>query len=180
MAQLQRLAKTYNFKQYLEFAIREQFVCGLRDSKCQKELLCVAEFTADLALQWVKAAEVARKETEGMQESHKEKEQGTGGIHRIHSAKLECYQCGKPYHSATDCHYKDATYYMCQKTGHLARVCQSRKKKTEPTVKTQSKKSGVHQLQESDADSDGSTNSALHSVFQLGGSGGKFLASVCY
>ncbi|XP_065892767.1 uncharacterized protein [Dysidea avara] len=136
MAQLRRLAKTCNFKQYLELAICDQFVCGLRDSKCQKELLCVAEFTADLTLQRVKAAKVVRKETEGMQESLKEKEKGNGGTHRIHSAKLECYWCGKPYHSAADCRYKDATCHMCQKTGHLARVCRSRKKKTELTADT--------------------------------------------
>ena len=54
MAEIQRLAKTGNFKQYLELAICNQFVCGLQDSKCLKELLCVVELTADLALQWAK------------------------------------------------------------------------------------------------------------------------------
>ena len=37
IADLRRLAKTCNFRNYLETAIRDQFVCGLRDSKCQKE-----------------------------------------------------------------------------------------------------------------------------------------------
>ena len=40
MAELRSLAKTCNFGEYLESAIRDQFVCGLRDTKCQQELLC--------------------------------------------------------------------------------------------------------------------------------------------
>ena len=40
MAASRRLAKTCNFKQYLELAIRDQFVCGLQDSKCQKDFEC--------------------------------------------------------------------------------------------------------------------------------------------
>ena len=35
MAELRRLAKTCNFGQYLETALRDQFVCGLQDEKCQ-------------------------------------------------------------------------------------------------------------------------------------------------
>ena len=41
MAALRRLAKTCNFGQYLDSALRDQFVCGLRDEKCQRELLSV-------------------------------------------------------------------------------------------------------------------------------------------
>lgn len=53
--------------QYLETAaIRDQFVCGLRDSKCQKDLLCEAELNAERAVQRARAAEVVHKETEGM------------------------------------------------------------------------------------------------------------------
>ena len=138
------------------------------------------DLTANLALQRAKAVEVVHKETEAMQKFHKEsKLEDHGATHRIHSAKLECYRCGKPYHSAADCRFKDATCHVCKKVGHLARVCQSRKKKTGTAAKAMpSKNSGVHQLQESDSDSDSSSDSALHSVFQLGGSGRKFLVSV--
>ena len=42
MTELRRLAKTCNFGNYLESAIRDQFVCGLCDLKTQRELLCIS------------------------------------------------------------------------------------------------------------------------------------------
>ena len=36
IADLRRLAKTCNCGNYLEMAIRDQFVCVLRDSKCRR------------------------------------------------------------------------------------------------------------------------------------------------
>jgi len=73
--------------------------------------------------------------------------------------------------------YKDATCHVCQKIGHLAKVCRSQKEKSDTAVKASSKKTGVHHVQESDSDSDSNTDNALYSVFQLGGSGSKFLVS---
>ena len=67
MGQLRKLAKTRSFGAYLETALRYQFVCRLRDVKCQRELLCEATLTAETALKKASAAEVVLKETEGMQ-----------------------------------------------------------------------------------------------------------------
>ena len=58
MAALRHLAKTCNFGQYLETALRDQFVCGLHDEKCQRELLSIQDLTANIALQ--KAFETAK------------------------------------------------------------------------------------------------------------------------
>ena len=66
MAALRRLAKTCNFGQYLDSALRDQFVCGLRDEKCQRELLCIQDLTANIALQKATAAEAVVKETQAM------------------------------------------------------------------------------------------------------------------
>jgi len=56
IAELQSLANMCNFGAYLETAIQDQFVCGLQDTKCQKELLCLSDLTAEMALQWARAA----------------------------------------------------------------------------------------------------------------------------
>ena len=39
IAALRWQAKTCNFRQYLDTALRDQFVCGLSNHKCQQELL---------------------------------------------------------------------------------------------------------------------------------------------
>ena len=67
MGQLRRLGRTCNFGAYLETALRDQFVCGLSDVKCQRDLLCDAALTAETALKKARASEVVLKETEEMQ-----------------------------------------------------------------------------------------------------------------
>ena len=69
MAALRCLAKTCNFGQYLETALCDQFVCGLRDEKCQQELLSVQDLMAAIALQMATAAEAVSKETQAMRET---------------------------------------------------------------------------------------------------------------
>ena len=61
MTELWRLAKTCNFGDYLETAIRDQFVCGLRDMRTQQELLCIPELTAKTAFGKAYAAEAVYK-----------------------------------------------------------------------------------------------------------------------
>ena len=67
MSELCGLAKTCKFAAYLETALRDQFVCGLGDVKCQQELLCKANLTADTTLKKARVAEVVLKEVQGMQ-----------------------------------------------------------------------------------------------------------------
>ena len=61
ISELHQLAKTCNLGDYLESAIRDQFVCRLRDAKTQKELLCVPDLTAQVALRKAYAAEAVYK-----------------------------------------------------------------------------------------------------------------------
>ena len=53
---LRRLAKTCNFGQYCDTALRDQFVCGLHDRKCQRELLSTQDLTLETAIQKATAA----------------------------------------------------------------------------------------------------------------------------
>ena len=41
MSELRALAKSCNFGKYLKITLRDQFVCGLKDGKCQQELLSI-------------------------------------------------------------------------------------------------------------------------------------------
>ena len=61
VANLRHLAKTCNFGQYLNTSLHDQLVCGLRDHKCQWDLLSISDLTLDVALQKATAAETADK-----------------------------------------------------------------------------------------------------------------------
>jgi len=61
VANLRRLAKTCNFGRYLDTTLRDQLVCGLRDRKCQRDLLSISDLTLAVALQKATAAESADK-----------------------------------------------------------------------------------------------------------------------
>ena len=40
----------------------------------------------------------------------------------------KCYLCGQLYHCRDQCPAKNATRYVCGKSGHYARVCRSKNK----------------------------------------------------
>ena len=97
-AELRRLAKTCNFGNYLDTAIHDQFVCGLKDKKCQQELLGIPELTANIALQNAAAAEVVSKETEGIREATS----GATSSSDVHKTGMatKCHRCGKVGHQS--------------------------------------------------------------------------------
>lgn len=64
LAGLRTLAKTCNFGNYLDTALRDQLVCGLCDQKTQKELLCIQDLTIAIATERAKAAETVNRETQ--------------------------------------------------------------------------------------------------------------------
>ena len=178
MTELRRLAKTCNFGNYLESAIRDQFVCGLRDTKTQQELLCIPDLTAQTALRKARAAEAVYKETRTMRDSSCNKV-----TFNISTAKT-CYRCGNADHVAASCKYKTAQCNVCQKIGHLARVCKT-KTKHKVVMRGQSKadatkgKDEVHQLETIDTEvpSSGSESDHLYAILQLGNKADKFLVS---
>ena len=64
VAELRRLGKTCNFGDYLDTALRDQLVCGLKDQKTQKELLCVQGLTLAVAIERSRAAEAVNREVQ--------------------------------------------------------------------------------------------------------------------
>jgi len=115
------LVKTCNFGQYLDAAIRDQFLCGLRDKKCQQELLGIPDLTVVIALQKATAAEVVSRETARMQEATSEANTGSD-VHKL-ITKTKCCHCGKAGHHSSACKYTNAKCYLCQKVDHLACAC---------------------------------------------------------
>ena len=127
IAELRHLATHCKFGDYLNDALRDRLVCGLRNEETQCKLLAEDGLTLEQALkmastletaesqaQQLKTKEVAVKQVEATQEAD--------GRSR---ASNSCYRCGSTTHIASSCYHQDSICRACNKRGHLARVCRS-------------------------------------------------------
>ncbi len=126
-AALRKLATHCQFADYLEEALRDRFVCGLRDGAVQRRLLSEKELSLamDLAVS-MEAAEKNTRSVKGQDSSIKKiKEQYRPRSHsnsQHSNSQQSCYRCGKTNHAAIECKFKDAICHTC---GHIAPVCRS-------------------------------------------------------
>ncbi len=139
IAELRRLAMNCEFGGYLEEALRDRFVCGLRNEGTQKRLLSEADLTFKKALEIAHGMEVAARNAKELQ-SQTDTRRATGAmpveeaVHRVMPTErgaegMSCYRCGRASHTATQCPFKDAKCHNCGRTGHIRRTCRSKAKK---------------------------------------------------
>ena len=153
VAELRRLATHCQFGEYLEEALRDRLVCGMRNAGTQKRLLSEPELSLKKAIELSQAYEAADKNA-------KEIQTPTQLVQQVPNAKPTkklCYRCGRGYHKPSECHYKDFVCNKCKKKGHLAKMCHSKK----PV------KADTHAVEgELEVESDLHTESAIHCVAQ--------------
>ena len=129
LAELRKLAKTCEFKAFLEEALRDRFVCGLRAQSIQKRLLSEAALDLKKALEVAQGMEAAEQTTKYMHVD-------SPGVHGVESNRkgtspkppapsTPCPRCGEIGHWASDCRCKFMQCRKCSKTGHIARACRS-------------------------------------------------------
>ena len=171
MAELRKLAKTCNFGSYLDTALRDQLVCGLKDPRIQRELLCVQKLTVAQALERARAMEAVAKEAKHLQFEGGNTEADGAPTHQMRRAeKLKCHRCGSTDHLAAKCSHKDKRCHKCHKVGHLARVCKS----TKARVGTRSRNTRVLEADSrssgsgDESDELGATLAGVHKVAQGG------------
>ena len=178
MSQLRALAKSCNFGNYLLTALRDQFVCELKDLKCQQELLSIPDLTVEIAQRKAQAAEVVALETKSMKPSGTEESKIQD--EEISMLHVTCYRCGKEGHKASDCRHRNTKCHACHKTEHLASVCRSRLQKT--TEKKGGKRKprrrvNVCTVNEHNS-TDPSSDDQLYGIFQVGGKSPKMMVTV--
>ena len=138
LAELRRLATHCEFEDYLNQALRDRLVCGLRSENIQKRLLSEANPTLARAVELAHGMESAHQQAQLM----KNKMEGAVGkiTHEGKSAskhdkqekqeqwkkRKPCYRCGKQGHTAADCTFKDSKCHKCGKKGHIAKVCHTK------------------------------------------------------
>ena len=129
MAELHRLSTNCDFRDYLDQALRDRLVCGLRNEGIQRRLLAEADLTLkralDLAL-GMEAAETNAKSLKGTEQV----------VHKFAASRpsttTPCYRCGRPNHEPSACRFRDSTCHFCKKKGHIAPACRAKKSLNRP------------------------------------------------
>ncbi|KAL2089316.1 hypothetical protein ACEWY4_014004 [Coilia grayii] len=105
VAVLKRLSEHCEFGDYLEDALRDRFVCGLRSETVQKRLLTERELTFQKAIEHAVSADVQQ-----LSSSLK--------VNAVFSQNEKCRRCGKANHTDDDCWYKNRECHQCGRKGH--------------------------------------------------------------
>lgn len=151
--ELKRLASTCEFGSFLDDALRDRFVAGLKDKKTQSDLLKKTTLTFGAACDIAKSIELARKETitfqptAGRQGSSSQREEDD--VNAVRQQKREPWRKSNKgprasttkqtsghtgdttsscsycgqVHTGQPCKYRKYKCHVCKKVGHLAKVC---------------------------------------------------------
>ena len=124
-AELRRLSTNCDFGNYLEEALRDRFIYGLRSEAAQKQLLTETDLTLACAVDIAKSMEAADKKMQQLSTSKKADSTEVNKLTRNSTPAQSCYRCGKPGHTPSTCRFKEAICRKCNKKGHIAKVCHS-------------------------------------------------------
>ena len=135
---LKRLSATCQFSNFLDDALRDRFVAGLRDINLQRELLKKIKLTFNEAIDTAMRFEITTANSNKIQFENKD----GSSIYKISSSKQnsekeyiipnkknyyrKCYRCGDPSHLANTCRFRSYACSLCKKVGHLQKVCRAR------------------------------------------------------
>ena len=131
IAELRRLAATCEFGTFLNEALRDRLVCGLRSESARRKLLAEPKLTLSKAVEFAQCMELAERDaksfkgTEAAVQKLSVAPQKRGGTSPRQNKP--CYRCGRTNHNARDCKFIDATCNYCKKKGHIAPVCLKKK-----------------------------------------------------
>ncbi|CAC5397747.1 unnamed protein product [Mytilus coruscus] len=120
VAELRQISEHCDYKATLDDMLRDRLVCGIKEDRIQRP-----KNAHDLQVQEPKQ------------------------VHKVTIRNEECYRCGGS-HNATDCKWKDAKCYVCDKKGHLAKKCRNKRKqnaKEKPKFKQQTQQGKVYPKQ---------------------------------
>ena len=113
VAELRKLGKTGSFGAYLDTALRDQLVCGLRDQKTQKELLCMQDLMLATAIEKARAADTVNREI-----LHFPMEADTLKLYN-QLQQRPCHRCGQYGHTGATCIHKNKRCNVCKKVRQL-------------------------------------------------------------
>lgn len=129
LADLRFRAKDCDFGAFLNRALRDAFVIGLRDSRVQAKLFTVKNLSLDNAVTIAQGMESANQQTQQMRRI--EIPTSSSSVNYQSTSKSEeraCYRCGNKNHLANKCTYSQTVCKKCNRVGHLGKMCRSKDK----------------------------------------------------
>jgi len=187
--QLKKLATKCNFGSFLNEALRDKFLCGLRSSTIQSKLLAEGDsLTFENALELALVVENADKnarylhpdkyseeisyvrptclQSNGRPKPTANVRMGAGGRPSPHSQD-KCFRCGR-FHDPQSCPCKDFTCFSCNRKGHLASVCKAKRSSTSRPNFKQKHHNKVYMCEhESDEDVGESPSQSMNEELEL-------------
>lgn len=132
LAELKKLSEPCEFGAFLNEALRDRFVCGLRATAIQKKLLAERDLTLQRAYEIAAGMEAADKQSAELRQVAEvtSKVQKMKMYDRKQSIGTECFRCGKSGHAPDRCFYRNVKCHSCQQEGHLSRKCPQKSKET--------------------------------------------------
>ena len=124
VAELRSLASNCQFGAHLDDALRDRFVCGLRNESIQKILLMEKALKFNAAVEKALQLEAAEVNTKAMKFGRSG--EGTAVNHKVSQQRERCIHCGKSNHTAIHCRFKEALCHTCNKKGHISTVCRDK------------------------------------------------------
>lgn len=143
LVELKRLAATCSFGNFLQEALRDRLIAGLRSDTIRCRLLALPddEVTWERVCKVATAMEAAQKDTQDMlcdsagasnAQLHWQGSQGKPNatsqvLKKNYTQKtaVECHRCGGQ-HAPTRCPFLKSACFKCSKRGHVAKMCKTR------------------------------------------------------
>ena len=131
VAALRKLSIHCKFGDFLDDALRDRFVCGLRSEGMQKKLLIEAELTFQRAIEIAQSMESAATKAKELQSHSPAAAQGQGqAVHVLQRQQHNhnsCHRCGKHNHTPDKCLFRYKQCNKCGNTGHIKAMCRTKK-----------------------------------------------------
>lgn len=118
-----------NFKAVHDSLLRDRIIVGIKNDALREMLLADDESTLDRVTQRCRASELASKKLQGIQQDGS----SINAVSRKHhqarptsSKTFDCNRCGRS-HGPKDCPAYKQRYKNCNKDGHFASMCKSKR-----------------------------------------------------